>query len=141
MKSNTKKMSLLTSRLMKQIALGGIVVAPRRAGKTTAIIELMIKDPSYVLVCPNNDLVTHIAFKLILIGIPNALQRVIGASSINTLRGRNNIKVIVDEAFFNPAFLKIPYHCAVSTAPKRMAVYNSKGKVLTVNKKGEDSWI
>jgi len=133
-----KKLSYLTKRLMKDIAAGGIVIAPRRAGKTTAIIELMVKDPSYVMVCHTRDTAVYMTNELLARNVKNAEQRVL--SKFESLRDRT-VKVIIDEAFWNPAFNRTRgYHCAVSSAPNRMVVYNAKGRSMTVNATGEEVW-
>lgn len=134
--------SYLTKRLMKQIVAGGIVIAPRRAGKTTAVVELMRRDPSYVLVCLNHSNAQYAKQALTLRGVVDAEKRVASGESIPSIRGRvtADSKVIIDEFFWNSAFTQIPYHCAVSSSPKRMVVYNAKGRNLTVNSNGEDIW-
>jgi hypothetical protein len=139
MKPKSKKVSYWTKRLMKDIAAGGIVIAPRSAGKTTAIVELMRRDPSYVLVCLNHSGAQYAKQALMLRGVVNAERRVASGENLSNLRGRDS-KVIIDEFFFNPAFTQIPYHCFVSSAPKRMVVYNAKGRRFTVNSNGEDVW-
>lgn len=130
----------MTKRLMKQIAAGGIIIAPRVSGKTTAIVELMCKDPSsYVLVALNHNMACYIRSALKEKGFSDADRRVILPNNVDKLRGRPPYKVIIDEAFWNPAFYNNqPYHCALSSAPKRMVVYNKKGRQITVN--NQDVW-
>jgi len=47
-------MEYLTKRIKKDIQNGGIVIAPRRAGKTVAIIDMIEQSDEYVLVCCTN---------------------------------------------------------------------------------------
>jgi len=142
MKPKVKKPLYMTKRLMKQIATGGIVVAPRRAGKTTAILDLMCKDPAYVLVCRNHYTANCVKEDLTRRGVAGAERRVAHGGNLVGLRGwiTKTDKVIIDEFFWNPAFTQVPYHCAVSSAPKRMIVYNANGSSLTTNANGMDIW-
>lgn len=46
-------------------------------------------------------------------------------------------KIIIDEFFWNPYYYQqgfLRYHCAVSSSPLKLFVYNKKGKKLIIDK-------
>lgn len=129
-------MKYLTNRIKKDIQKGGIVIAPRRAGKTTAIIELLeqSKTNEYLLICFSENCAKQIRGEMITRGIKNGKEInscVVGPR--NAMTASFN-KIIIDEFFWNPAFYNssfLKYHCIVSSTPKNLYVYNKKGRKLT----------
>jgi len=119
-------MTHLTKQLEKDIIKGGLILAPCRSGKTTAIVNVLKKDEHFILV------------------VDTALQKKdyverLGAPSpqvfvCDTLRRYGTFpvyKIVLDEALFSPdSFFHFGDKCyAMLSSPNRVPVvcYNIRG--------------
>jgi hypothetical protein len=130
-------MEYLTKRIKKDIQDGGIVIAPRRAGKTVAIMDLLEQSDDYVLVCCTKTCAESIRKDIVERGVKDKEKVnncVFGPKDAALDKCKK--KIIIDEFFWNPFFYRsnfLKYHCAVSSAPLKLFVYNKKGKKLIMD--------
>jgi len=128
-------MNYLTLKLERDIKKGGIIIAPRRSGKTTAILNILKSSNEYVLVCHSLTQAEILHKELSEISKKSTIEIkkcIIGPSQIWKGECR---KIIIDEFFWNRAFYTLKdYHCIISSNPRDMVVYNSKGIRLKINK-------
>jgi hypothetical protein len=127
-----QKLSYLTKRLKLDIKKGGIVIAPRRAGKTQAIIELLEESNEYLLICNSLAIAKDVRNRLLDRHKIDIKQ--VEESMIISGQRFSDKKLIIDECFWNPSFYSEDYHCAVSSNPSDLIVYNDKGKRFKIKK-------
>jgi hypothetical protein len=131
-------MEYLSKRIKKDIQKGGIVIAPRRAGKTFAIMDLLEHSDDYALVCVSKSYAESTQKDMIQRGIKDkekVMDCVFGPK--DAALDKCIKKIIIDEFFWNPFFYRsnfLKYHCAVSSAPLNVYLYNKKGKKLIMYK-------
>lgn len=128
-------MKYLTSRLIRDIEDGGIIFAPRRSGKSQAILALLMKSEYYVVVCPNKSTAENYIYEL----KKKGYTRLECSKQVRGPRSKvpSDKRVIIDEFMWNPFFFKnnfIKYHAAVSSVPVKAIMYDSKGRRLTLGK-------
>jgi len=124
-------MDYLTKKLMKDIKRGGLVIAPRRSGKTVAAICFLQKNEGFILSCHSWGMARELQGQY-----PDVKDLIIGPDHYSRVGRRE--KIILDEAFWHPLFLKgLDFssgpggiHCALSSTPGGTVVYNEKGKRL-----------
>jgi hypothetical protein len=130
-------MGYLTKKLKKDIQKGGIVIAPGRAGKTTAVIELLEQSDEYFLICLSMRHAENIWDELLNRGIKDRkeIMNCVGGPKTNLVDIKR--KIIIDEFFWNPIVYSrnfLTYHCGITRNPSRLVVYDKKGKKLTLEK-------
>ena len=122
-----EKLSYLTKRLKQDIKKGGMVIAPRRSGKTQAILALLEESEEYCLICYSYE--SYKATK----------NELIDRRKIDRKRAEVSVaypgqkyplgkKYIIDEFFWNSASSTKSYHCAVSSNSGDLVVYTGKGE-------------
>ena len=128
-------MGYLNNRIARDIEKGGIIFAPRRSGKTLAILCVLTKSKDYVLICPNPDMAMAIISELHRKGIPyKDCRKMVKGPRSNIPKGK---KIIIDEFMWNPFFFKsskINFHAAVSSSALSTILYNKKGRRLVLEK-------
>lgn len=129
--TNLFKKNYLTSKIKQDLINGGLIIAPRRSGKSEAIIELLNESDDYIIVCINQDHAKSMRDRLIKRHIKNKVRAddlIVGQTYDFK---RNEKKIIIEEFFYNKAAdLNLDWHAAVSTLSKDVIVYNKKGKKL-----------
>ena len=120
-------MAYLTKQLEKDIVKGGLILAPCRAGKTTAIVNVLKKDESFILVVDTYRQKSDYVDRL---GAPKEqvqVCRVLRAEDSPYARH----KIVLDEALFSPySFSHFGGKChAMLSSPNRVPVvcYNIRG--------------
>jgi len=114
---------------------GGIIIAPRRSGKSTAILHFLKKHKNFAVSCVNQgsaDCMKESAVRLF--GTKGyEIKERIRNSNASCFVGRD-WKLIIDEAFFHPIYLNRirPFHCALSSSYDNIVLYNEKGKRLSL---------
>ena len=125
-------MDYLTNRLVRAIKKGGMIIAPRRAGKTQAILEVLKQSDEYILICFSCSFARHLQDQFSMMTTrsnTDIRQAIIGPRSIK----RSNKKIIIDEFFWNPAFVGgTEYHCAISSNPRDLILYNKTGRRMKI---------
>lgn len=119
---------MLVDQLMEDIKAGGLVVAPSRAGKTSAIIKLMLSDHRYYYVARNAVECAQLAEKFQM----HSGRFVTPFSFIGGLLEAGNL-FIIDECFTNPAFFNweaCKWHAAVGCSDYRIKLYSNNGSLL-----------
>ena len=125
-------MDYLTNRLVRVIKKGGMIIAPRRAGKSQAILKVLSDSDDYLLVCHSSDsarmhqeLLSRISKK--------SISEIKGCISHPWERLRSSKKIIIDEFFWNPVFaVTSQYHCAISSNPRDLILYNKTGRRMKI---------
>lgn len=128
-------MKNLSVALKKEIIKGGIVLSPRRSGKTRAALSLLLSSEDYVLVCITKQIARELQIDLLNMG---KTTKCIYGPKDKIPEGK---KVIVDEFFYNAYCLKNPLteiHCLMATAPKNLVVFNTSGGLFRT--KAESVW-
>jgi len=101
------------AELLRKIRKGGIIIAPRRAGKTVAILTLMDQDSSYVVSCPNYQIAKEYKSKAESMGLSlGCLKRIVGpltGKDLAAYAGRGS-KIIIDEFFWWPGLTSLMGH-------------------------------
>jgi AAA+ ATPase superfamily predicted ATPase len=132
--TNLFKKKYLTSKIKKDLIKGGLIITPRRSGKSEAIVELLNESTDYVLVCANQDQMNMTRERLIKKNFKNKfkINSLIVGPTYN-FKGLFNKKIIIDEYFYNSAADKIDnWHTAISTFNKDAVIYDKKGKRIVV---------
>jgi hypothetical protein len=125
----------LTKKLMRDMEKGGVIIAPRRSGKSVAIVRFLRKHKNFAVSCPTMEMAQYMKVLAVeMFGVHGfeIKERCLG-SNPSYFRGRD-WKVIIDEAFWHPMYLtkSLPFHCALSSFPKDLILYNEKGKRLSL---------
>lgn len=121
-----EKLSYLTKRLKQDIKNGGMVIAPRRSGKTQAILALLEESEEYCLICYSYE--SYKATKNELIDRHIDRKRVEASVTYAGRKYPLGKKLIIDEFFWNSASSTKSYHCAVSSNFGDLVVYTGKGE-------------
>lgn len=125
-------MDYLTNRLKRAIKKGGMIITPRRSGKTQAILDLLSDSDEYVLICYSKSYALHIRQELSersQWSLNQIAKMIIGSRD----RYDKSKKIILDEFFWNPAFFgDIGYHCAISSNREDLILYNKTGRRMKI---------
>lgn len=127
-------MKYLSKRIKKDIIKGGLILAPRRSGKTVAILELLCESDDYVLICFSDEIAKSLISEICERGISPKKSKV----KIKGPKSRipYHKKVIIDECLWNPAFFRLKYdriHCAISSPPLRTVQYTGKRRKSVID--------
>jgi len=116
------------AKIKQDIKKGGIVCAPRRSGKSSAILSLLFESDEYALVCHDRTYLKPYRDTLVKMGLPLSVaqQRVISVGS-DKPEGK---KLIAEETL--QKFEQ--YHCVVLTLQKDLIVFDTKGKRIKFKK-------
>jgi predicted AAA+ superfamily ATPase len=130
-------MEYLTASLKKQIIEGGIILSPRRSGKTRAVLELLSESDEYIYIVLNSAIALTLQKELNELAMTKKERCIFGPKN-KLPKGK---KIIVDELFHNSYYNRkriTSIHCLLGTTPKRLVAYNNMGGVLRA--KAEEVW-
>lgn len=128
-------MEYLTRTLRKEIIKGGIVISPRRSGKTQAVLSILLKSEEYAFICFHKKVAKELQKDLKSMGVTD--KRIFGPKE----KIPEDKKIIVDEFFHNPYCIKHPLssiHCLIGSAPKALVVFNNNCDIIRI--KAEEIW-
>jgi hypothetical protein len=130
-------MNCLTASLKKQIIEGGIILSPRRSGKTRAVLELLSESDEYIYIALNSVIAVTLQKELNELAKTKKEKCIFGPKN-KLPKGK---KIIVDELFINSYYKRkriASIHCLLGTTPKRLVAYNNSGRTIKLN--AEEVW-
>lgn len=120
------------SKLAREIVKGGIIIAPRRAGKTIAALNVLSVDSNMVYSCFSKEIAICVQCTAREMGFSEGvLKRIKGPLSRDQIRGvYKDRSIILDEFFWHPeamGIMRMPqFHAALSSPGHNLRVTDGK---------------